>query len=199
LINNAVDVFRFKTYRCYYNKGMVIGHIGRYNPVKNHQTIIAVYRQLLQSYPDLQLRLVGDGLLFPKIEKEIANLKNVYMIKKTAQVEKQLAQIDIFLLPSVYEGMPLSIIEAMASGAVIVASRVGGITDIIENGVNGYLIDDCYDIDGFVTILHHLLENKAEMTEISKKNVEKAQKYDIIQLVLAYENLYTREVSNVNG
>ncbi|MCK9536153.1 MAG: glycosyltransferase, partial [Bacilli bacterium] len=54
LINNAVDVFRFKTYRCYYNKGMVIGHIGRYNPVKNHQTIIAVYRQLLQSYPDLQ-------------------------------------------------------------------------------------------------------------------------------------------------
>jgi len=199
LIHNAVDISRFKTKRTYYYEKITIGHIGRYEPVKNHRTIIGVYRYLIKKYSNLSLCLIGNGSLFSEIEKEVRGLNNVTMIKKTTNVEKYLSSIDIFFLPSVYEGMPLSLLEAMAAGTVIVSTNVGGISDIVENGVNGYLIDDCFDIEAFVSTFQYLINDKEEMKAISIRNQHKAQDYDLKRLVYDYEKLYSQEAYDANG
>ncbi len=200
LIYNAVDVNRFQAPSRDGKGNIVIGHVGRLEPVKNHRVIVAVYRNLLKTFPNLRLLLVGDGSLLSFIKEEIKDFGDrAVLIRGTDKPENYYAQIDIFLFPSVYEGLPLSLLEAMAAGCAIVASKTGGIPDLVADGANGYLIDDCNDISAFAGAIRELLVNGEKLKAISKRNIEKAKLYDIGKLVLSYEKLYERVISDANG
>lgn len=191
LINNGIDATMFKGKPDCRNDKIIIGHVGRFETVKNHETILKIYENLHQQ--KLQLWLIGEGSLLSAMKAQAKGLNDVYFLGSLENVFDYLARMDIFLMPSVYEGMPLALMEAMACGAVIIASRVGGIPDIVEEGINGFLIDDCYDVEGFSNIIKKLLVNKREINEISLRNIAKGKKYDIKLLVQAYEKLYVRE------
>ena len=122
----------------------VLVHVGRFNEQKNHSGLLEAFRLLLEIHPQCRLRLVGDGDLRADMEtlaKEKGISDAVEFCGMQSNVYPYLHDADIFTLPSIYEGNPMTIIEAMGTGLPIVASRVGGIPDMIHDGESGILVE----------------------------------------------------------
>lgn len=190
-IMNGIDCRRFRAVRDRRIHPVTIGHVGRFEEVKNHETIVAVYRKLKRHFPDIRLKMIGDGSLFEMIRSLVDHDPDVVMIRSSPNIPEELKGIDIFFFPSLYEGMPLSLIEAMASGCAVIASAVGGIRDLIENGINGFLIDDPEDHHAFYEAFAVLLKNWDKIIEFSENNSIRAQNYDLKAMVLQYQELYS--------
>lgn len=190
-INNGVDVDKFYTERDFKNSIIRLGHMGRFEEVKNHKIIFSIYEDLLKKQSKVSLRLIGKGSLLKRY-KELSKNINITFVEETKNVEDELSKIDIFIFPSIYEGMPLSLIEAMASGCVIVASNVGGIKDLVENDVNGYLYNS-NDLVSFVTRISLLIKDREKMEEISNNNIKKAKQFSLEEMVNKYQKLYLKE------
>lgn len=104
---------------------LVLGHVGRFNPVKNHRFLLGVTKEILNSVPDTKLILVGDGPTLDDIKEwalEIGIADSVLFLGVRSDVNSLLQVMDVFLLPSFYEGYPVSAIEAQASGLPIIMS-----------------------------------------------------------------------------
>jgi len=104
----------------------VIGHVGRMSPEKNHQFLITLAREIVSQMPQIYFVLVGDGPLRPQVESWIHQqglAPRVRLLGSRGDVPDLMMNLfDLFLFPSIYEGLPLSIIEAQAAGLPIVAS-----------------------------------------------------------------------------
>lgn len=121
---------------------MTLLHIGRFNEQKNHAGLLRSFRLLGERYPDCRLHLVGDGELRREMEalaQELGIGDRVAFCGSQSDVHPFLHSADLFLLPSNYEGMPMTIIEAMGTGLPIVATAVGGVPDMVENEVSALL------------------------------------------------------------
>lgn len=134
IINNAIDSKKF----IYYRKTekavrkeldlegkTVIGHVGRFNEQKNHFFLLEIFNHVLKMLPNSCLVLIGDGNLKPKIEERVKELNiedNVLFLGLQDNIPRLLQTFDLFLFPSLYEGLPVTLIEAQASGIPIVAS-----------------------------------------------------------------------------
>ena len=144
MIYNGIDLSRCLPKTTYETKETVtILHVGRFDVPKNHAGLLEAFRLLLEIHPQCRLRLVGDGEL--RAEMEALALKlgiaaRVEFCGMQSNVYPYLHDADIFVLPSVYEGNPMTIIEAMGTGLPIVASRVGGIPDMISERESGILV-----------------------------------------------------------
>lgn len=103
----------------------VIGHVGRFCPQKNHDFLIDIFNIFHSKYPNSILALVGSGELQGKIQEKVKNLgldKDVYFLGNRADMPDIYQAFDVFLFPSFYEGLPVSLIEAQASGLPCVIS-----------------------------------------------------------------------------
>lgn len=121
-----------------------IVHVGSFKEQKNHLGLIASFRLFCDQYPDATLTLIGSGALEKQTEDYVRELgleNNVVFLGLKAKVYPFLNEADIFVLPSLWEGMPISLIEAMASGLPIVATHVGGVPDMLEDHESGLLVD----------------------------------------------------------
>lgn len=120
-------------------------HIGRFNAQKNHAGLLNMFRKLKDSHPECRLHLIGDGELRQEMEalaKALGIEDSVRFLGSQSNVYPYLHDADIFVLPSNYEGMPMTIIEAMGTGLPVVAAEVGGIPDMLTNGESGFLTRD---------------------------------------------------------
>ena len=196
LIYNGIDVNSFSDQKDF-SKKISLGHVGRFEEVKNHRTIIEVFFNLKKLNPNLTLRLVGEGSLFLNYRNEFKHNEGIIFVGKSEKVQEELKKIHLFLIPSFYEGLPLAVLEAMASGCVIVGSNVGGLKDLIEEGKNGYLLNEPGDVDGFSKVIEGLLKDRNLMSAISLNNIKKAQNFDIIETAKRYQKLYLLEAKNV--
>lgn len=123
----------------------VIGMIARFTPDKGHDALLYGLHELLKEKPNIQLIFAGDG---EKIQ-DIINLTqrlnlsdNVVFVKPQLSTENILAIMDIFMFtPARREGLGLVLLEALASGKPCVATNVGGVSGVIENNVNGFLVE----------------------------------------------------------
>lgn len=145
VIYNGIDLSRCVPKTTYETgETVTILHVGRFDVPKNHPGLLEAFRLLLETHPECRLRLVGDGDLRPDMEK-LAREKGiadfVEFCGMQSNVYPYLHDADIFTLPSIYEGNPMTIIEAMGTGLPIVASRVGGIPDMISDGESGLLVE----------------------------------------------------------
>ncbi|MBT2709471.1 glycosyltransferase family 1 protein [Pseudomonas sp. ISL-84] len=134
VLNNAVNVndFNFnpevrKKVREELGVGnkLVVGHIGRFNKQKNHEFLIDIFKCLHQKRPDAVLVLAGDGDLKPSIEKKVKSLgltKNVLFIGVRSDIADLLQGMDLFLFPSLFEGLPVVLVEAQAAGLKCIVS-----------------------------------------------------------------------------
>jgi len=115
--------------------------VARFEPQKDHHTLIQALANL-RDY-SWQLDLIGDGPLRPDMEQMVVDLgleKHVRFLGECSNVPLLLKDAQIFVLISNWEGLPISILEAMRAGMPVIASDVGGVCEMIEDGVNGYLI-----------------------------------------------------------
>lgn len=145
VIYNGIDLSRCVPKTTYETgKIVTILHVGRFDVPKNHAGLLEAFRLLRETHPECRLRLVGDGDLRADMEtlaKEKGIADAVEFCGMQSNVYPYLHDADIFTLPSIYEGNPMTIIEAMGTGLPIVASRVGGIPDMIHDGESGILVE----------------------------------------------------------
>jgi glycosyltransferase involved in cell wall biosynthesis len=121
---------------------LVLLHVARLHPIKDHTTALRMLAQMLGRQPNSRLVIAGEGLQREIMQRQIAELgivQQVRMLGVRSDVPRLLAASDIALLTSLNEGIPLTLIEAMAAGLPVVATNVGGVGEVVEDGVSGFL------------------------------------------------------------
>jgi len=121
----------------------VIGFIGRFHPQKGIEVLIEAFARIAPDRPGLWLLLVGDGELRPRLralsEASGGSARTIFTGARE-DIPRILAALDLFVLPSLWEGLPLALLEAMAAGLPVVASDVGGVPEILVDGETGCLV-----------------------------------------------------------
>ena len=147
IIHNAIDLNKFKfnpviRKRIRQELGIsddtkVIGHVGRFTPQKNHKFLIDFYEEVYKKNKNSVLILIGTGPLYEEIKQKVKSLnleKNVLLLGKKVNVHDYYQAFDAFVLPSIYEGLGIVLIEAQASGLPCLTSdRVPSISKITDN------------------------------------------------------------------
>jgi glycosyltransferase involved in cell wall biosynthesis len=150
VLYNGVDLAQFDPaqYRCHVWQGqapMVVATVGTLKPVKDYETLLRAVSLLRRLKPsmDVRVHLYGDGPQQDELEALCYSMgisDRIKFLGRTREVARALAECHIFVMPSLREDLPVSLLEAMAMKRVCVASDVGGIPEVIEDGISGYLI-----------------------------------------------------------
>ena len=151
VINNGIDTKNFGDFsaREIVRKSLappdafLVGIIARLSDVKGHLYLIQAMSEVVKNFPSARLLIIGQGKMKAALIKEIASLglKNSVRIMAEVQNTKDLlAAMDIFVMPSLQEGLGLALMEAMAQGVAVVGSAVGGIKSLIQDRLNGLLV-----------------------------------------------------------
>lgn len=138
---------------------VLIGTVCRFHPQKGLHYLIAAFAALLECIPQAHLVLVGDGELRQALEEQAQALGVAAQITFTGfrtDVPAILAQLDLFVLPSLWEGLPLVLLEAMAARLPVVATAVGGTPELVVDGETGILVPPA-DVEALTTAMQQLL------------------------------------------
>jgi glycosyltransferase involved in cell wall biosynthesis len=120
-----------------------VGIIARLSDVKGHTYLIQAMQEVIKNFPKAKLLIIGQGKSKDALIKEIQNLGlegSIAFIPEAKNTKDVLAEMDIFVMPSLQEGLGLALMEAMAQGVAVVGSAVGGIKTLIQDKVNGLLV-----------------------------------------------------------
>lgn len=170
--------------------------ICRFVPQKNVDEIFLIASRMT----NLNFIILGDGELFNEFKalKDKLNLKNIYLIGKVDDVYEHLYSADIFLSTSLYEGLPISIIEAMSIGLPIIASNVVGNLDTIEHGKSGYLYE-LGDLKSATQYISNLAISKSLRKNIGRNSYLR-QRSEFSEEFMAqnYINLYSNFINKKN-
>jgi len=126
---------------------LVIGAVGRLDPMKAHCDLIEAFRRFLPQCPGAVLAIAGEGRLRPRLEDQIASLEltgKVLLLGRRRDIPAFLRAIDLFALSSTGEGLPLALLEAMASGLPVASTRAFGVAETVE-GLEGALVTEPRD------------------------------------------------------
>lgn len=216
LIPNGVDVEHFahrpdpaavQSWRARWGlpeRGAIIGGMGRLasGRVKGFDVLLLAMRRLAQQRPDAHVLIVGDGPRRPFLDQKIIDLnlrERVHFTGPVMDVRVPLALMDVFAFPVRWkEGFGLALIEAMATGLPVVASRTGAITSVIEDGVHGRLVS-VEDDQALANVLLHLLQDPAGAQRLGRAGQERVrQAFSLGRLVDQVEAVY-REVTKHEG
>jgi glycosyltransferase involved in cell wall biosynthesis len=169
-------------------------HVGRIDANKNQGMLISAFSRLCasESVP-MELWLVGDGDLLEAAQQQARTLgieNRVRFLGVRSDIPDLLRAADVFVFPSRWEGNPLSVMEAMATGLPVIATAVGGVPELVEDGVSGILIPN-EDRDALVAAMQRMVEQpdlRVQMGQAARCRA--VERFDIRQTVRAYEALY---------
>lgn len=178
----------------------IIGMVANFKRIKNHIFLLRAFEKLLEEYKDVKLLFVGQGFKgdAENSEFEIRNFINdkgldndVLLLGFRSDISSILSILDIFCLTSFKEGLPISLIEAMAAGLPVVGTDVEGIKNVIIHGKNGFIVP-VGDVKGLKDALITLLQNDSLRKEMGRKSRALAsQAYSLHHCVNQYQDLFT--------
>lgn len=172
-------------------KGFQFLHVGRFTEQKNHKRLVDVFAKLHAKYPDTTLTLVGEGHLWHFVKKQVQayHLEDVVLMPgKTDNVFSYYIHADAFILPSNYEGLPITILEAMGCGLPIIASDVGGIPDILTNNRTALL---CSQDDNCILRMMERIYQDKDLRERLGRNARIASThYSMERMTDGYQQIY---------
>jgi len=172
----------------------VLGNVGRFSAQKNPLAWVRVAGNVAQRLPGCHFLMVGDGPMRSQVE---AALKTEGIFERTVltglrrDVPQIMAAMDVFLLTSLWEGLPRVLPQAMSMGLPIVSSRVDGSAEVIREGENGFLFDtgDIEEMSGACLLLLHNESQRKIMGEAGKKTAH--QEFDVRHMIIQIEMLYS--------
>ncbi|MEQ8662341.1 MAG: TIGR03088 family PEP-CTERM/XrtA system glycosyltransferase [Gammaproteobacteria bacterium] len=196
-IYNGVDCERFRPGARGVHGDIVIGTVGRMQAVKNQLFLCRAFVALAQARPELaaraRLRLVGDGPLKEECERimQSAGLSaRLDLPGASDTVAAELAHFDLFVLPSLAEGISNTILEAMATGLPVIATAVGGNPELVEDGASGRLVD-ADDVNMLAGVMASYLEDAALRTRHGQHGRALAEtRYSLRRMVQDYDDIY---------
>jgi glycosyltransferase involved in cell wall biosynthesis len=175
----------------------VLGAVGRLVPVKDHETLLRAFAEVCRQRPEAVLVLVGDGpqrALLEQLAQQLGVAPAVRFAGEVPDVAPWLALLDVFVLPSLSEGMPLTLLESMAAGVPAVATRVGGIAEALLEGETGLLVPP-KDPQALAQALLRLLGDEPLRKRLGAQAQQRARKaFDVRTMVRAYEDTYHHEL-----
>jgi N-acetyl-alpha-D-glucosaminyl L-malate synthase BshA len=201
VIPNFVDTERFsrecsEEIRRHFapNCEKVLAHASNFRPVKNIKNVIEVFDRVRRTTPACLL-MIGDGPERAVAENLVRSLGiegQVRFLGIQENMEELLSISDVFLLPSEHEGFGLSALEAMSTETAVVATNVGGLSEVIEQGVSGFLTDPS-DVDEMTSIVDRLLSDDGLRKEVGRRARETVmENFTKEKIVERYESLYLR-------
>lgn len=165
-----------------------IAHI---SPVKNHLLLCSAVDQLTKKGEPIELYMFG-RFVDEDIVNGIRALNNphIHMLGEVENPRQYLRNVDVFCMSSTIEGMPISLIEALSCGLIPICTAVGGIVDIVEDGVNGFLSKDM-TVESYVeAIERYLALTEDQKAEIKQQSMQSSLKYSIEECAKQYEVLF---------
>ena len=171
---------------------LVVGTVGRLSPEKGGVDVLVRAVELLRhDHPRARLVVVGDGPLRPDLEKLADDLGSDMVFTGTrTDIARLLSAMDIFVLPSLMEAMPIALLEAMAMRLPVVATKVGGVPEIVDDGVNGLVVPPG-DEAALHSALHLLVGNPTLMSTLARAGQERVQTdFTLDTMVENVEQLY---------
>ena len=201
VIRNGVDLERYSPDRRMPREalglpasGRLIGTVARLDPLKDPASLLRAFRMLLPAHPDINLVLVGDGALRPELEALAGTLgirDRVAFLGARHDVADLLPHLDVFALTSISEGLPFSILEAMACACPIVATTVGDIPRLMGDGVAGITVPPAQPeilADGIASLLKS--PDRAAALGRAARTLIQAH-YDLKDTVARYQAMYS--------
>lgn len=205
-IHNGIDVSRFEIEIDVQKKrkelgldpdDKVIGIIANLRRVKGHRYMFEALRDLHSRIKDVKIKLlvVGEG----KLKRQLGDLADRLKIKDSVvfcgfrdDIPEVLRAIDILVLPSLWEGFPVSVLEAMASGLPVVASDVGGVSEVVQNGRNGVLVRPA-DYRHLSTALYNLIREPERILRLGAEGKKLVgEKFTLKKMIEDTEDIYDK-------
>lgn len=200
VINNGIDLGKFDfnneiriKVRCEMEiqDRWVIGHVGRFGAEKNHEFLLKVFKKICEKDETALLLLIGDGQLMRTVKDQAKQLKieeNIIFAGKRNDISDLLQAMDVFVFPSIYEGLPVSLIEAQVAGLPCIISKNVTSEIKITSAVNFISLNDSEEEWGNL-----ILKTK----DIKRKGIKLIEtEYDILESSKQLENIYKKGTSN---
>lgn len=180
----------------------VVGTVGRLAAIKDQVTLLEAFALVWSAYPEAWLLLVGEGPMRPELEARAMILGiagRVQFLGDRSDVPELLGAMDVFALSSVSEGLPLTVLEAMAAGLPVVSTRVGGVPEAVVDGETG-LLTPPKDPRALADALIGLLADPMERRRLGAAGRTRArERFDLGRMVDAYEAAYCDEPISQRG
>ena len=205
VVPNFIDIKKYDKLRQDCQRSMmaepherIITHVSNFRPVKRVQDVIRVFEQIVQKQP-AKLMMVGDGPDRKMAEDLSAQLQiedHVAFLGNSNDVYRILCFSDLFLLPSQTESFGLAALEAMAARTPVICTNQGGLPEVVEDGVSGFLTP-VGDIDAMSQNAIDLLGNLDKLWQFKDAAYERAQTFDINLVVPKYMAVYEKALAGV--
>jgi glycosyltransferase involved in cell wall biosynthesis len=163
-------------------------------PIKDHRTLLQAFEVLVASGVDAHLLLIGSGPLLESHQTFVKDsptiVDRVCFAGRCDNVSEMLGAMDVFVLPSICEGMSNTLLEAMASGLPVVATRVGGNSEVVDEGRTGWLVSPG-NANELSQRLRHLSLNRERLREAglaARKRI--VGEFSLERMASDYQNLY---------
>jgi sugar transferase (PEP-CTERM/EpsH1 system associated) len=177
------------------NSDFVLGSVSRMVPLKRQETLLRAAEALIASGVEIKVLLVGSGPQLPMYEEHVKNSEQlrgrVIFWGASSDVEALLNAMDIFVLPSQCEGMSNTLLEAMSTGLPVIATRVGGNPEVVEDGVSGYLFEPG-DSSTLAACALRLYRDRSQYSSFAEATRSRAVTHFALEsMVSRYALLYT--------
>jgi len=198
VIHNGIDLQKAKSKKqnAKISKGnhFIIGNVGNLNHQKGHEYLIEAMPEILEHYPHTMLEIIGEGEERKNLEFKIQNLKlekHVTLFGKQVDPMSFMAKWDIFVLPSIAETFGIVILEAISQQLPVVATKVGGVPDIIKHNKNGILVSP-HSPETIAEAIIELLSHPAKIEQLARNASERVKDFDWKEIVKKVEAEYIR-------
>jgi len=174
----------------------VFGFLSRLSVPKRPEMVVRAFARVAARHPDARLLLVGDGALRASTEAAIAETGTGALVRLAGlrrDVPAMLSAFDAFVLVSDWEGLPMVLPQALAAGLPIVCSAVGGTPDLVDEGVNGYLVPQG-DLETLVDRMDRLAADPAAARVLGQSGGARLAPFDADQVARALEAIYEKLV-----
>lgn len=202
IIHNGVDTRRFsklpgsreaiRQALGFTEDDLILIMVARFHPGKGHRVLLDAMRRLLPAFPKLKLICLGEGEgeIVRSVSGGLNHSQSIHLGGYQTNVAEWFQAADINVLPSFYEGLPLTVLEAMASAVPTVATHVGGIVDAIEDGVGGILVPpgSSLKLAEAISFLLSDADMRKRMGDAARARV--VQRFTIDQQICSTERIY---------
>lgn len=178
----------------------LVGNIGRLSEQKGMVYFIQAVAKIREKCPKVKFYIVGSGELEDELKKESDRLllgDTLFFLGYRSDIQNVMAQFDFIVLSSLWEGLPLTPIEAFSVKKTVVATSVDGTPEIVENGKNGILVA-AKDVNALSEAMLEMIENEDERESFGKAAyVRYKQEFSFDQMLKSYVDYYKRRISEV--
>jgi glycosyltransferase involved in cell wall biosynthesis len=185
-----VDQVRVAEIRARYAGKFLIGQAGKLLEHKGFRYTVAAAGKLKLLHPEAHFLILGDGPLREELAASTQGKDNVSMLGHKDDIGNYLAALDLFVFPSVTEGLGSTILEAMQLDIPVLATRAGGIPDLIESGVNGRLVEPA-DVDTLAAAMSELIDSPQKRNAYTSAARKGLQRYSPEHIATEYVDVYS--------